>query len=175
MAIHKGLAVIALAIDALLSGVSFFYEMEAKTNSVGTVQLPPVIVVVAGAVLFNVAMSILSHLIPAVPGSYIGPRLHDGPTYVREHHPARLEQRSTAHAEPDERGPGLIARTTASFIATGQDVLELAREKRQTRKEEPVSLSHDDDTETSNPSGLKRPLPASSVSQPSNPSEAPSD
>jgi len=168
--VHKGLAVIALAIDALLSGIGFFYEMENVTNSVGTIKLPPVIIVVAGAVLFNVAMSILSHLIPS--GPYIGPRPREEGHYITEHSPARLERRSTASDEQDDRGPGFIARTAASMVATGQDVMELAREKRQRRKEEPVTLAHDD--EAANPSGLKRPLPASSASKQQEQDENPS-
>jgi hypothetical protein len=134
--VHKGLAVIALAIDALLSGIGFFYEMENVTNSVGTIKLPPVIIVVAAAVLFNVAMSIISHLIPS--GSYVGPRPKDDGYYVKEHQPARLEQRSTASHEQASHEPGFIANTAANFIATGQDVLELAAQKRRARKEQRV-------------------------------------
>lgn len=179
--IHKGLAVIALAIDALLSGVGFFYEMENVTKSVGTVQLPPVIVVVAAAVLFNVAMSILSHLIPSVPGSYVGTLPHDEPPYVREHHPAQLERRTTVTAEPEDRGPGLLKSAASSVVAGAQDIMELAREKRASRKQaeaESVSLSHDDDVPAPM-KGLKRPLPASSASkqedEDENPSLAPND
>lgn len=62
---HKAIAVISLAIDAILSGVGFFYEMENTTKAVGTVSLPPVIVIVAFAVVFNVGMAIICHLIPS--------------------------------------------------------------------------------------------------------------
>lgn len=167
--IHKGLAVIALSIDALLSGIGFFYEMEQVTKSVGTVQLPPIIVVVAGAVLFNVAMSIISHLIPA--GPYVAPRPHDDGPYVREYQPAQLEQRSTVAEEPAEKRPGMLTQAAASVVAAGAGIMEQVREKRAASKdEEPVPA-------------LKRPLPSSSASarrrhrpfiqaQPSHPSQA---
>lgn len=169
--VHKGLAVIALAIDALLSGIGFFYEMEQVTKSVGTVQLPPVIVVVAGAVLFNVAMSILSHLIPA--GPYVAPRPHDDGPYVREYQPAQLEQRASFSEEPTEKRPGLLTQAAASVVAAGAGIMDQAREKRAARKdEEPEPVP-----------ALKRPLPSSSASsrvrhrpfiqgQPSRPSQA---
>jgi hypothetical protein len=178
--VHKGLAVIALSIDALLSGIGFFYEMETMTHSVGTVQLPPIIVVVAGAVLFNVAMSLLSHLIPS--GPYIGPRPHEEAPYVTEYHPARLEQRATAS---DERQPGLLKNAAASAIAASQDIVELAREKRKQRKElEPVSLSHSEPSPAKEPEPVrvKKSLPPLRhhrthrpfiQAQPANPSQAP--
>lgn len=157
--VHKALAVFSLAVDAILSGTGFFYEMERTTNAVGTISLPPVITIVGFAVVFNVAMAIISHLIPS--GAYVGPRPKEDNGYsVREERPIRqLEQRSTTR-EPAQ--PGLLTQAAASFIATGQDVMDLAREKRRARKEqeaEPVALSHDEPEKVTRPSGLKRPLP----------------
>jgi hypothetical protein len=173
--VHKGLAVFSLAIDAALSGTGFFYEMERTTSSVGTISLPPVIAIVGFAVVFNVAMAIISHLIPSGAGSS-GPRPKEEPlSYVREERPTRqLEQRSR-----ESDGPGLLKSAAANVVAAGQDIMELAREKRQARKEaqeEAVSLSHDDESEDEpsdeQPRGLKRPLPKSSASQQS---DEPSD
>jgi hypothetical protein len=176
--IHKALAVFSLAVDAVLSGTGFFYEMERTTNAVGTVSLPPVITIVGFAVVFNVAMAIISHLIPS--GAYVGPRPKEEPTHVREYSPTRqLEQRSTA-----SDGPGLLKSAAASVVATGQDIVDLAREKRKAHKQEaePVSLSHSDDTPAREPVRAKKQLPPlhhktrpflASREQPQNPSQAP--
>jgi hypothetical protein len=140
---HKALAVFSLAVDAFLSGTGFFYEMERTTNSVGTVSLPPVITIVGFAVVFNVAMAILSHLIPSGAGSSPTPPVRPKEP---EHYESGYEVQTYAQtAEIAPKGPGLLKNAAASAIAAGADIMELAREKREEkrrqRKEIPSATS----------------------------------
>lgn len=133
--IHKAIAVLALAIDAVLSGIGFFYEMEQKTNSVGTIQLPPVIVIVAGAVAFNVFMSILSHLISsdAHVKQAPAPQPKEEPRHYAQGYEVQTFAQTTTETGP--KGPGLLKNAAAGAIAGAQDIMELAREKRKQRRE----------------------------------------
>lgn len=132
---HKALAVFSLAVDAILSGTGFFYEMERTTNSVGTVSLPPVITIVGFAVVFNVAMAIISHLIPAsAGGSPTSPSpAPKEPERYYEVAPASFEQTAELPAVP--RRPGALKNLVANVIAGTGDTLELARERRQQLRE----------------------------------------
>jgi len=127
--IHKGIAVIALAVDAFLSGTGFFYEMETMTGKIGTITLPPVIVIVAFAVLFNVAMALISHLVP-MSGSGVQPKGESAAAYADGY-----QQRSLAQTATIDKGPGLLSNAAASALATGMDLKEQAKEKLAARKE----------------------------------------
>lgn len=132
--VHKALAVFSLAIDMLFSSVGFFYEMESTTSQVGTVALPPVIVIVAGAVLFNVIMVTISHLITA----------STSPAIVARPKEAAYEEGYQAVERQQNDGPGFFTNAAASVLAAGQDVVEQARIKRQkkvlTPETEPVAV-----------------------------------
>jgi hypothetical protein len=137
--IHKALAVFSLAVDAILSGTGFFYEMERTTNSVGTVSLPPVITIVGFAVVFNVAMAIISHLIPAGAGST--PSTPPPAPQPKEPQPyeagyeMQVYAQTAPEAAPPQR-PGLLKNAAATAIAAGADIMDLAREKREARRQQ---------------------------------------
>jgi hypothetical protein len=130
---HKALAIFALVIDAILSGTGFFYEMEMHTNSVGTVQLPPVIIIVGFAILFNVGWSLLCHLIPsgAAPAPSPAPRPKEERDYSQGYAVQTFEQRAETSRPA---GPGLIKNAAAGAIAAAQDIMDLAREKREEKR-----------------------------------------
>ena len=127
---RKGLCLIALVIDVLISGTGFFYEMEMKTHAVGTVSLPPVIIIIAFSVLFNGGMGILCKLLQ--PAIYPAPP----PARVKE---SSYQEGYTGQPErdtdalPTQQGPGLLASMAANVIAIKESAQESAAEKRAAR------------------------------------------
>lgn len=140
--VHKAIALAALTIDAMFSGVGFFYEMESVTKSLGTVSLPPIIVIIGACVCFNVAMSIISHLIPASSKPIEQPKgdiVVAGGTYAQGY-------RTLAQEAVTEQGPSLKERaidSIASLVATGQEIQERAATKRR----KPVTAIQSIDTD----------------------------
>jgi hypothetical protein len=62
---HKGIAVCMIGIDALFSGMGFFYDISLQSGSHAFMgQLPPVVVLISLDVVFNVAVGIVAHLLP---------------------------------------------------------------------------------------------------------------
>lgn len=61
---HKGLCVVGIVVDTLISFVGFMYEMAAKTHTTFPFQ-PPVIYVVGIAVVFNISLGLCYKLIPS--------------------------------------------------------------------------------------------------------------
>lgn len=131
---HKGLAIFALAVDATLSGTGFFYEMENVTNSVGTISLPPVITIVAFAVVFNVAMAIISHLLPSSSAPRASAPRPKEAERERDYAQGYEVQSYAQTAETAPKGPGLLKNAAAGAIATGADIIDLAREKREEKR-----------------------------------------
>jgi len=62
---HKGISLVMIGIDALFSLTGFFIEI-SNTNASNTFigQLPPVVVILAIDVAFNVAIGMIVHLLP---------------------------------------------------------------------------------------------------------------
>lgn len=100
-----------------MSGTGFFYNMERVTHSVGTVALPPVIVVIWFAVVFNVAFTLLCKLIPS-------PAFH--PPSHGEY--ARLER-------PRNEGPNPFLVVGQGMVAGLQNKAEQAIEIHNQRKQ----------------------------------------
>lgn len=60
---HKGICVIGIGVDTLISFVGFMYEMSKTTGIALPIRLG-VIFVIGGAVLFNISLGLLYKLVP---------------------------------------------------------------------------------------------------------------
>lgn len=114
---HKGMSVFAIVVDSIMSGTGFFYNMERITHAVGTFALPPVIVVIWFAVVFNIAFIMLCKLIPSPSADF--------PTYAEQ---ARLER-------PRNEGPNPFLVMGQGAVASLQNKAEQAIETHNQRKQ----------------------------------------
>lgn len=128
---HKAISLFSLAVDAIISGIGFFYEMERMTDSVGTVQLPPVVVIVGFAVVFNVGMSIISHLLPTSGGDFSPAPHTPAPKEPERYYVEAGSFEQTAELPAAPRRPGALKNLVANVIAGTGDTLELAAERRE--------------------------------------------
>ena len=114
--IHKAMAAFMMVVDLLISCTGFVYETESVTHSMGTIQLPPVVAIVAFAVVVNVGMALNSHLIPAWGGS---------PTTVAGPAPVRIVESARPGAMKQ-----LAAGAVAPLMERGQAYLQAREDSR---------------------------------------------